>query len=276
MVYYNIKPYLYYKTQDGHFMLQNKVNSLAVNNRHLIEFLTYLEKEDINKISENQIHEFFDNNNSFANKVTAFLENNDIIMADSKKEINFSMMKLLEYGNNNLLKTVEEHVEGATVINNINMIKDDDLLIVLINPFSLENLKSITDSLSSFNDLVYKIIFPYNNSIYISNYHSRKWNNPCPKCFFYALESQLRGSISGDLSFNFQTMVDLFYTHNVEYKYEGLLERSDFIPVTNILLRDSLKINMDSDIDDVYRINLSNYDVTKDTNYYWEMCDCYE
>ncbi|GEK35598.1 McbB family protein [Kurthia sibirica] len=277
---YKINPYLLYNTKDNHNIIQTKENSLILNSQPLIDFLKFLEVNNIDIISMNEIKNFFDNEEEFSEKIVDFLCKNEIFKENIQKKISFESINIISNENighifSKFLK-VKNSYTVQELLNKKKILEDDCLTLIILNPFNLNHLKEILEVIRNYENLICKVVFPYNNSIYISNYYSKKWNNPCPICFISSLEAQLRGNINGDLTWNFQMIMDLIYEEKLEFEYDGLLEEKDYIPVINILLRDMLNNKLSSNIDKVYKISLRDYFIDTDIAYYWEVCDCYE
>lgn len=280
---YDINPYLLYsinKEKEKYHILQTKSNSIIIKSNPLISFLSFLEENEISCISKFEIYNFFEENIEFSDRVISFLCDNDIFKTRAKKELDFSNIAIYSNDKKNdveyLFRKVFEEMIVLNSIEDVKTLKNIGILFILFNPFNLKKLKEVVEKLKEYDNLVYKVIFPYNNSIYISNYYSKKWNNPCPLCFFDSLEAQLRGNINSDLNLNFQMVIDLIYKENTEFEYEGLISERDYLPLMNIILRDITNEKIELNIDKVYEISLKDYRINNDIAYYWEMCDCYE
>lgn len=279
---YNITPYLLYSTKESYNIVQTKENSLVINSQPLIEFLEFLEEEQLSSITKNEIKAFFNDDEKFTEKIVNFLCENEIFRQNIEKKLSLESINVISNEEidlknflGNLLK-VKNFYTVQELVNERKIVEDSSLILIILNPFNLSNLKEVLKVLADHENLIYKVIFPYNNSIYISNYYSKAWNNPCPICFISSLEAQLRGNINGDISWNFQMIMDLIYEEKLDFEYNGLLEEQDYVPAINILLKDMLNANIASNIDKVYKISLADYFIDSDIAYYWEMCDCYE
>lgn len=279
---YIINPYLIYETKKQ-TIIQTREKSLASKNTSLIRFLKYLEEKNIEEFDEKDLKNIFSSEDNLNNSVD-FLLNVGIIERKTKKYID----------NNNRINILTNDKELISLINlfwkkrnititNITELdrlnKNSALNIICLNSFNLKILKKIVKKTREVNNRsIYKIIFPYNHSIYISNYYSPSWGNPCPLCYFYSIESYLRGQQIDKRNLNFQTMVDLLYREQGAYEYDGLLQREDWIPILHYMNKEFKKRNEKilMETDDTLKIELSDYSINQDTCYYWEMCDCYE
>lgn len=144
-----------------------------------------------------------------------------------------------------------------------------------MNPFNLKEYISINQKMSSFNNIIVKNIFYYNNKIYLTNFYKKSWRNPCPLCFFSNLESHLKG-LTNIKQYNFQTLLDIIYEKNPNFSVEAKLERYDYIPVINAIQMEFVSENKNREIDKVKSISLENYNVRYDYAYHSRGCDCYE
>ena len=110
---------------------------------------------------------------------------------------------------------------------------------------------------------------------FLANYYKRSWYNPCPLCFFGAIESQIRGE-DNDNNINFQTIIDLLYAKNILFKSELPLDKLTYLQIIYILSSYMGEIPENYKLDEVLELNLSNYSVRRDIAYHWGYCDCYE
>lgn len=278
---YVVNPYLIYELEDENTtIIQTKDNSFATKNEVLVNFLRYMEENKIGNITFNDFMVIFKEEN-IANESIKFLMDSSIIKEENSTYLS-SINDIVIFSNSSKVLELSRDIwKEDHEIRSLDEFKDqnyeDKLIIVCLDPFSLQKLKEIVSFINKDSTNVYKFVFAYNHSLYLSNYYSPRWGNPCPLCFFYSIESQLRGSQSGKNNLNFQVMVDLFYNEKGFFQYDGLLNKSDWLPVINQLHKEKKmsKANY-SIIDDVLKIDLNDFSLSYDTCYFWEMCDCYE
>lgn len=278
---YLIKPFLIYNLPNKKTtIIQTRESSFATKDVQLINFLKYLEEYNISEITNVELTTITKNEEITSQVISFLLENN---IAAISKDIKTSFREIFVYSNDiSFIQGINFFTENDILTNQDledfgSTGKQESLIILALNPFSIKELKKLVNNIPENSTNIYKIIFPYNNALYISNYYSPEWGNPCPLCFFYSLEAQLRGSQTGKEFLNFQLMVDLFYKEKSNFIYEGLLEKKDWLPVLNFLYHDlSNKDTLFEKIDDVTEIDFTSHSVTHDTSYHWEMCDCYE
>lgn len=277
---YKIKPFLIYDIEVG-TVFQNSTSTALVKNKKLINFLKDLEINKKNTITENELKNYFPNN--FEETLHFILTNNIIYR---KIEPIFSFNDLYIYTNCNVFKEVSQFfikdldsfgkIEFHNLEKSYSLPKEDDLCIIFLNPFELVEFEKIVNKFKEI-DCVVKYIFYYNHSIYISNFHKPSWKNPCPKCFFYSLESQLRsfGNINENL--NFQTLVDMFSVKEAKFKSWFLPKPYNFISVFDVLFNQFKSLSdFNSIVNLVHEISIETTYINTDFCYPWDMCDCYE
>ncbi len=279
---FEVKPYLIYSlNQEQTTIIQTRESTFVTKSTKLIEFLEYLEKKQIDKITHSDFIKIFNNKKTMQESIDFLLDSN--IIKPFKNKYLTTKENLLIFTNDNDFKSSADFFwkDRNIDVKDLDSFKyingENNLIIICVNPFSLKKLKEIVDQIDPNNSNVYKFIFPYNHDLYISNYYSPEWGNPCPLCFFYSIESQLRGSQTGRDNLNFQVMVDLFYKETGTFEYKGLLNKEDWLPIVNQLSKE-FKLTEDilTTVDDVLKINLDDYTMSYDVCYFWEMCDCYE
>lgn len=274
---YIINPFLI-NLIDNNCVIQTGTSTVVITNQRLIGFLSEIEIQKIKSYTDQELEvEFGENKDLFL----SFLLENEILIKKEKPFFIFNKVWILS--NNNVFpnlfhKFAKNVMPGIHVLqqdSDFSNVKSDDLCIVFFNPFNLKNYIRIVDTLKE-KGVIIKTVFFYNHSIYISNYYKKTWGNPCPKCFFYSLETQLRGTINSN-NINFQTIIDMIYEENALFNIEAKLEPIDYLKPLEILLFD---IRYDSNpnvfINKAYEINIKNGTINQDFSYHWELCDCYE
>ena len=276
---YKVRSFLLQEIEQG-CVLQNGTATVIITNEELLDFLKSIEQKGIMELEEDYFIEYFQENYK---SVIDFLINTNILKKVKKPRLDFDTLflvtndnefsKLFEYSTTGF----SEEVSIYTTKNYQKILKKPlttGLCIVFLNPFNLDEYISICNELMQ-TDLILRTGFFYNHSLYLSNLYKKEWYNPCPKCFFYALESHLRATISQN-GLNFQTVMDLIYTKNSNFKVFTTLEHLDLITFMNLLLKDIKFKEEKFNINNIYELDLGTYRVTEDSPYHWELCDCYE
>ena len=272
---YKIQPYIWQDIIKGQTIFQTKNSIVVVTNKKLRDFLVNLESEKVIELDDTILDSYFDEKEK--GKVISFLLENGILTEKILKKMYIDQTVVLS-NDDNFSKSMHFNLNDIKVINideiNTFNFKKNDLLIIFLNPFRLKILKKITQFIKTRN-LIAKFIFSYNNSIYFSNFYRQSWYNPCPLCFFYALESQLRGDNSEN-NINFQTIIDILYAQEAEFSINLPLDSSVYLQIVYVLSKYLNKIPDDRQLDEVLELNLKDYSISKDIAYHWGYCDCYE
>lgn len=275
---YLIETFLLHEAEE-YYVVQTKTTTILVTNYNLVRMLEYIEKENICIINDKLALRFF--NNDELSELYEFLLREHLIRKVEEKVLKFNHVILItnniKFKNaffNNLGNKFEDmtHYGPEEIKQNINLIESADCVFVFLNPFNQQEYEKINTLIYN-KDLLVKNMFFYNNSIYISNYAKKSWLNPCPLCFFSILESRLRGVINQN-NYNFQTIIDIIYTKNPKFRIEAELENYDYIPILYTLIMQFN--NLESNIDEIFEIDLDTYRINCDYAYHWEVCDCYE
>lgn len=276
MIYmYKIQPYIWQDIIEGQTIFQTKNSTVVITNKKLRDFLVKLESEQIIELDDSIFDLYFDEMEKV--KVISFLLENGILREKIYKKMCIDQIVILS-NDDNFSKSMLFNLNEIKVIRVDEIktfkFKKDDLLIIFLNPFSLDLLKRITHFIKTKN-LISKFIFSYNNRIYFSNFYRQSWYNPCPLCFFYALESQLRGENSEN-NINFQTIIDILYAQKAEFSINLPLDSSAYLQIVYVLSKYFNKLPDDRQLDEVLELNLKDYSISKDIAYHWGYCDCYE
>lgn len=276
---FKILPYII-TAIDDYAVIQNAQNTVVVKSIPLIEFFKkydsethlYFSKEDLKMI-------FIDE----ADIIIKFMIDNKLLRLESPRNISYKKVifcsndsTFIESAKFNLNSrdTVMEFISLNELIECELLPDADSLYIVFLNPFNINVLSKVVDSLNCMNALM-KVGFYYNNMIYASNYYKREWNNPCPKCFFSNLEGTLRGRSKGTKTVSFATLMDLIYKKEPLFNIHAKLENNDLLPLIDIL-NDDLRSDQNSQANLVNMIDFNKRIVWTDKAIYWEVCSCYE
>lgn len=276
---YKFKPFLLYHLKEDNYVIQNGEATVIITNNKLVDFLKYLEEEKTLECTDEIFEEYFDDQ---APAAIEFLKHNHIISDNQTLPNNIKFENKFLISNDNTFKDYFNITFSGYEFNYMNVdeclnysFKENDLIIIFLNPFNLNEYRNLCDIVKETKAII-KMIFYYNHSLYITQYYKQSWYNPCPKCFYYSLETQLRGDINKG-SFNFQTLVDLIYKQKPMFKLEANLLPKDFVIIMYILTKDfNNPSNLVNNINKVYEIDLLTMKINEDNCYHWEVCDCYE
>jgi len=276
---YKVKPYLLFETNKG-TALQNNVATIFVTNTNMINFLVALEKDKTLVNSSSQIDAYFSGNSE---KAIQFLLENKVIYEVTKPLFEFNEIHVIS--NSELFMDVfalfsKDMTYDVQVHNpdccdtTFSFLNNKSLCIIFLNPFDLNKFEGFLDVICKY-DCIIKPMFYYNHAIYMANYHRPSWKNPCPRCFFYSLEAQLRtGNYS---SVTFQTLIDMLYIREVKFDLEAILSPHHLLGVMNVLFSQLNSVqSFNSFVSAVHDFKLESITVNMDYSYHWELCDCYE
>lgn len=275
---YKIQPFIWQKIDKDTTVFQTKSTTVVITNSKLSNFLIEIEKQHLLELDGNYIKTKF--LEAEEDEVINFLLKNKLLKLEKKKQWKVSKIVLLS-NDHKFEESFEYNVKNSYKVEVINLdlfrnmqFNDSDLLVVFLNPFNLKTMNDLTQKIKEKNVLV-KFIFSYNNNIYFSNFYKKSWNNPCPMCFFYELESQLRGENSEN-SINFQTLIDILYEQEVQFSSHLPLSEMDYVHIICLLSKYLGEEIRNYYFDEILELELENYKVNKDTAYHWGYCDCYE
>ncbi|MCL2249526.1 MAG: McbB family protein [Oscillospiraceae bacterium] len=278
---YKVKPFLLFDLNDG-ALLQNNEVTIHLKKQSMIKFLRELQEDRTIINSQLSIGEHFPNN---AEHAVQFLLTNKVIFEEIKPTFNFT--DIIVYSNSQMFIEIFEFLAKGSLENvrfdsfedgkfDFRDFHEDSLVILFFNPLELRIYEKTVETIRKIGCAV-KVIFYYNHSIYMSNFHKKKWYNPCPKCFFYVIEAQLRGASKSHGSVNFQTLIDILYLHETNFKIECILNPLRLLGVMNELLNQiTSPNNINSFVNIVHEFSLESSYENSDYSYHFEMCDCYE
>lgn len=272
-----VNPFLWHTIDDGTYFFQTQTSSVMITNARIAEFLIEIEKRRCTYIEEEEFYKIF---GIETKNILRFLEDNRILKKKEEQRIDIKRIVIVS-DDNFFVRVIQEYfsdIHPILAVSNNDIqnfdYEENDLILSYIKHFSIEELELLRQC-SEKNDSYLKVIFPYDSKIYFTNFYKKSWYTPCPLCFFYELEGQLRGE-SGEYSITFQTLMDFIYTKKANFQYEVLLSKMDYLSIGFILSK-YLKSNMDeSKFNEIIELDLKNGRINRDISYHWGYCDCYE
>lgn len=276
---YRISTYLLNKF-DEFTVVQMEYSTVVITNNALINFLVSLEESKKNIISYDEIKVEF---GQLSDSVIVFLEENKIISLMKEPVLKFEECYLIHNNNKFSEFFVDCNDNQITNLTTLNFIENPEkletlntqsLCILYFNPFSLEQYINLVQRLMD-RGVTTKVIFYYNHSIYVSNYHNKSWLNPCPKCFFYNLETRL-GWHNNHGQPSFQTIIDMIYSKEARFEIAAPIKNySLMMPIYQIINEATFNSDPNKFINDVYEYKMVDLSHKHDYAYHWELCDCY-
>ena len=158
-------------------------------------------------------------------------------------------------------------------------------LVCFLNPYVRRLARGVVRHVRA-SGQVTVMSYVYNGLVYIDNVYCSRWHNPCHLCNMGHLETQLRVSLDGNLTY--QHLVDLVYQEDEDFAVGLDLDALDVAKVVcalaNVLDRffvrsRGLALGTDESPEDVNYstlLDLQRNTITRDVATYWELCDCYE
>lgn len=275
---YKVQPFIWQRIKKNKTIFQTKSTTIIVTSENLTNFLLDVEKERRTEIDESYLTKYFSEEEK--EKVMNFLLTNRLLVLSEERNLDMENIVLLT-NDKKFEKSFQYNLKDSCKTKTIDLevfyemtFYPKDVLIVFLNPFDLKTMNELTEEIKK-KDLLVKFIFAYNNKIYFSNFYKKSWCNPCPMCFFYELESQLRGENSED-QISFQTMIDVLYEQKAQFSVHLPLDSIDYIHIICLLSKYFNKEIKSYYYDEVLELDLADYKVSEDTAYHWGYCDCYE
>lgn len=272
-----VNSFLWQKIDDDSYFFQTQTTATIITNKKIVEFLIQTEKNRILRYDEDDLKTIFGNEYE---DILNFLCDNNILKKDEKKQMNIERLVVVSEDSifTSMIEAYFSDEYSIHIINEIDLDEfafgENDLLLSFIKEFAVEKLERLRNYAEK-NNAFLKVIFPYNSRIYFTNIYKKQWYTPCPLCFYYELESQLRGE-AGEYSITFQTLMDFVYQRKSDFIYEVILKGSDYINIGHVLSENLKSEIPEKKISEIAELDLENGKVNKDISYHWGYCDCYE
>ena len=276
---YKIYPFIL-TNYDDMSIIQNTCSTVILKDKFLIEYMNYIDTNEIYEISKEDIESFFINQDS--KDVLNFMIDNCIISEVKEPKINFKNIEIIS-NDTVFLHSIDFNAKGldfefkcSDLPKNLNdiVVKENTLYIIFLNPFNISLYTQISDIFHS-NNVIYRMAFYYNNYIYLSNYHKKEWVNPCPICFYTSVISSLKAKYNSSKSVSFQSLLQIIYKRHPEFNVENKFNNYTIKDLVSLIL-DQLKIINSFSINKTYNIDILNNIISEDESEHWELCDCYE
>lgn len=278
---YQIVPFLLMK-YENFSVLQNYNNIMIIKDNNMIEFLSYIDVNNIFSISQEEIVNFFRIEQS--SEIIRDLIDNNIIIEIKKKDLNFS--KFIICSNDmKFIESMKFNTSDITYSSDYIFLSDkydvesicfdkDNIYFFFLNKFNYKYFSNLVGRLQKEN-VICKIAFFYNSRIYISNYYRKNWYSPCPICYFSHIKAMVNGHSKINASVSYQTILELIYDIDDNYGIEYSFKNHEILKIVNVFLEDMVafpNVNENEVISIDVKRNLIEYD----NAVHWELCDCYE
>lgn len=285
---YRINPYLFYNLNDKHAVVQTSFGLTKITDTRMKNFLLDSEK---NKIKTATIDLF----NNYFNEITYaaidFLTTYRVIELDI--DINIDINSISVYSNHSpsnelIYNTLHSQYKDKLKVNaiseiNLEVLDEKTLLIVFLNPYDKNLIKSIQEWQKDNKESISLISYVYSNNFYMDCFYSPKWKLPCHNCHMGHIKSNFYSGESNESTY--QQLIDELYIETEDkigigspIDSKSVLNIScEIINVVSNYLSDLERTTFDLEDSNVCTlIDLNNFKRYKDTSIHWEMCDCYE
>lgn len=261
-------------------VIQNALNIVIIKDTQMINFFNYIDTNAEYNINTEQLRKLYKDR---VDEAIEFMKINRLIDEVHPKNIKYKDITVVSndeiFINSMRFNTIglnEKFIFEFLPENNdkFKINYPDNLYIFFLNPFNYKYYVELVNVIRD-NNILSRFGFFYNQSIYLSNYYKKEWNNPCPLCFFGNIEATLRGKSKAYNTVSFQTILDIVYKKDPSFKIENVFTNNSILPFVSVLLA-QLYIYDNSLINNVQYIDFNNNIVLSDQAIYWEMCDCYE
>lgn len=256
----------------GGVVIQNSNGINFIKDIKLGNFLEYIDENNLNIFSLEIFRKFFEDQE--LDKYIEFLKSSEIIV-DYDLDYESYISKIGIYSNCELVREYFNFIsdEKFEFFYDIEEGYKYDIIVLFFSPFILQEYNNLVDKFKNFK-IPLMTCFCYNNKFYISNLYKSDWCNPCPKCFFSNLETSLRAYGNMQNSPSFQTIVDLIYSYNCNFKIEFPIDKRNLIyTISEIIKIANTDINILAN--KIVEIDL-NGNISYDVPTHWEICDCFE
>lgn len=279
---YKVYPFVITKWED-YAIIQNCNNITILKDQEMIRFFESMDAESSLVISEGELNHHFPQSTDSA---MSFMICNKLMC---KVKVANRYFENLLFLTNDLIcyNSFIYNSEGCEISSDAVYIEDfatlpeeywhehrNDLIIFMLNPFSLKMLEKVVNIVREYN-ITTRVVFSYNNNVYFSNYYKPEWYNPCPKCFFAHLEGALRCASHLQDAPSYQTIIDLIYTRSPAFPIYNRFTPHIVVPIISELLKD-VPINDNYNVNGVKIYDISKRKINYDNIIHWELCDCYE
>lgn len=277
---YKINKFFIEKINNKEFYIINSKSLSNIKDLNLINLLRWIDDSEINVISSDEIYHFMEKDTEEAIsflvkqgifcKLTNELYEKYIYVTNDDVIYEMIRFNLLEDEDNGRILKFNEYIPLERKLEEIHT-NSETLFFVILNPFKIDELSKFA-RFAKDNCRNIRVIFFYNFRFYVTNVYSADKVSPCPKCFFYNLESSLRATDRFEESVTFQNIVDMIYSRNAKFTSVAKFNKKQLLDLVAFIK----KIQTASTYNDVYELNYETGEITSDIAYHWELCDCYE
>lgn len=284
---YKISDFIYYELNEETLIVMHRNGIVKVKERRL---KNSIKEWDINlqkEISKEKIIEIFGKDFEAA---LDFMLNNYIL--EEKKEVNFSVNRIVILTNNDLVATLIENtiIKDLIVPNTIVTIDDNSefniennaLYVVFLNPYNKQLATKINNQIKKNKESILLMTYVYNNNFYMDSFYFPPLYNPCHLCHIGHIESQLRVNTDGNITY--QQIIDSIYLEQPSFSVNTVLTQNNIInivallsnKITKFIALENGNLIFPEEWHECTMLDLQTNKIHTDFSLHWELCDCYE
>lgn len=287
---YTVGNFIYHELPSGDVVVQNQAGIVMINNEQMKDWIKILDTKTNTDLSEEVIRQHF---REYCDQSIEFLLKYKIIQHKIQYSYNVSTVHF--FTNNKVVAhNINQHMSNFFSDFNLNFsvvdspygAKNSNLLnIIFLNPYDKKLATEIVSETKKNGNLLL-MTYTYNNSFYIDSLYCHEWKKPCHLCHMGHIESQLRTSQFGELTY--QNLIDLLYNQEPNFQVETSLNVIDIYSIVTMIFNYLDKLIFRSkgnalfsnealeDINYSIMYDLQTKKIAKDISIHWELCDCYE
>jgi len=287
---YTVGNFIYHELPSGDVVVQNQAGIVMINNEEMKDWIKILDTKTNTDLSEEEIRQHF---SEYCDQSIEFLLRYKIIQHKIQYSFNVSTVHFFT-NNRAVAHNMKQHMNNYlsdfdidfSIVDSPLGAKNSNLLnIIFLNPYDKKLATEIVSETKKNGNLLL-MTYTYNNSFYIDSLYYCKWKKPCHLCHMGHIESQLRTSQFGELTY--QNLIDLLYNQEPNFKVETSLNVIDIYSIVTMIFNYLDRLIFRSkgnvlfsnealeDINYSVMYDLQTKKIAKDISIHWELCDCYE
>lgn len=284
---YKISDFIYYELNEETLIVMHRNGIVKVKERRL---KNSIKEWDINlqkEISKEKIIEIFGKDFEAA---LDFMLNNYIL--EKKKEVNFSVNRIVILTNNDIVATLIENtiindlIVPSTIVtiddNSEFNIENNALYVVFLNPYNKQLATKINNQIKKNKESILLMTYVYNNNFYMDSFYFPPLYNPCHLCHIGHIESQLRVNTDGNITY--QQIIDSIYLEQPSFSVNTVLTQNNIInivallsnKITKFIALENGNLIFPEEWHECTMLDLQTNKIHTDFSLHWELCDCYE
>lgn len=270
-------------------VIQTEYGTVILEDARLSNFFINLEENKKYTINFKELQNTFEEETK--NIINFFMENN-LLFKIHEKNILYDKICIIsdeEQLRDILHKLIKEktklpiHLYNSEELNEqLSSSLDNTLIINFMDSYRNETVNKIIETVNKSSNSSLLLSHVYNSAVLFHCMYSSNHMTPCPKCTKGVITGQIYESQGG---VTYQQLLKMVYDLDDEFNVNFPLSFKNKLLISNQIadqleyfLSDdySLIRKRNNEFSDIFRLDLSNNQITKDSAIYWELCDCYE